>query len=510
MTATELGLLRLSAACDLMVAEMREQAGMHDYDGRVQDLSPSGVAAGLARLGDGPAPQDTHDAAHLQAVENGLRWRFGERAEHRRNPLLHISELDLACYDLEYAPADVRARARAMHLAAWPDAVDAALASMDAVPAPVADALLPAARGLAADLDAERDPAGSDVTGAALRAHARFVAHLEDAAAHGDPEVAVGEAALAREMGVWEDVDVDVADLARRADAERERLRALLEGACGRLDARRTPEELVPDLLADHPDADGVLDDAREVTAEVLAFTAEHRLAPTDGECLVGPAPPSRRWAMAMMAWAGSESDDAPSWYHVTPPEPHWPVEEAEEWLQVFSRTSLPAITVHEVAPGHFSHGRALRNAASPVRRRLTMSTFAEGWAHYAEEMVTELGFRADDPRYVVGVALEALVRVTRLSCAIGMHAGGMSVAEAAARFERDAFLGGSAARSEARRGTFDVGYGRYTWGKLAILDLRERAKASWGTAFSLPRFHEAMLALGSPPIGLLDSALAG
>ena len=36
---------------------------------------------------------------------------------------------------------------------------------------------------------------------------------------------------------------------------------------------------------------------------------------------------------------------------------------EQEEWLEVFSATTLPGITVHEVAPGHFSHGRALRQA---------------------------------------------------------------------------------------------------------------------------------------------------
>ena len=97
-----------------------------------------------------------------------------------------------------------------------------------------------------------------------------------------------------------------------------------------------------------------------------------------------------------------------------------------------------------------------------------------------------EEGFRAGDPRFAIGVALEALVRVTRLACAIGLHTG-MTVAEAARRFEDDAHLAGPAAPSEARRGTFDPTYGRYTWGKLEILDLRERARRDWGAGFSLP-----------------------
>lgn len=67
-----------------------------------------------------------------------------------------------------------------------------------------------------------------------------------------------------------------------------------------------------------------------------------------------------------------------------------------------------------------------------------------------------------------------------------------MTVDQAAVRFTADGFLQGPAALSEARRGTFDPGYGRYTWGKLAIGDLRDRAQGAWGSGFSLPRFHAA------------------
>jgi hypothetical protein len=369
----------------------------------------------------------------------------------------------------------------------------------------VATALVGAVRGLAAGVD----PAEGPHAVAALEAHARLVAHVERFEQEGSPDTAVGAEALARELGVWEVASVDVDALLLAADAERDRLRALLAETSGRLDARRPTAAVVADLLRDHPDTEGVLAEARQVTEEVLAFTREHRLAPwTDGECHVGPAPASRSWATAMMCWAAPEEADAPSQYYVTPPDPSWPAEDVEEWLAVFNRTSLPAITAHEVAPGHYAHGRALRRAGSPVRRWLHSATFAEGWAHYVEEVLVEEGFRADDPRYEIGMCLEALIRVTRLACSIGLHAGGMTVEEATRRFTADAFLGTAAARSEARRGTFDVGYGRYTWGKLAILDLREQARAAWGAGFSLPRFHAAMLDLGSPPIGLLPTAL--
>ncbi|CAN5862043.1 hypothetical protein BH23ACT8_BH23ACT8_24530 [soil metagenome] len=110
-----------------------------------------------------------------------------------------------------------------------------------------------------------------------------------------------------------------------------------------------------------------------------------------------------------------------------------------------------------------------------------------EGWAHYVEELLVEEGFRDGDPRYAAGMAIEALVRVTRLAVSLGVHAGGMTMDEAVGRFARDAFFQGSAARSEAARATFDPTYGRYTWGKLAILAARDRAKAAWGGGYTPP-----------------------
>jgi Bacterial protein of unknown function (DUF885) len=492
---------RLRALCDLSMSAVREYIGRHEYDGRVEDLSPEGVRAALARLGGPPGtpPEpDPHDEAQLAAFERLARLELGELELHRANPLYHVAALDVSCYDREYAPATERAEARRRHLAAWPDAVEAAVAALDRVPAPVAEALLPAAKGLTADLDPS---SGEPVVERAVEAHKRLVAHLEAAAADGHPETALGRGPLERLLGTGEALEVDLGRLEERADAERDRLRAILDEACGRLRPGRPAAEVVAWLLEDHPDADGVLRDAEALTAESIAFTLERGLVPgLDGECLVAPSPPSRRWALAMMSWAAPYEADAPSRYYISPPEP--------DWLKVFSRATLPAITVHEVAPGHFAHGRRLRQLTSDVRRTLLSLSFVEGWAHYTEEVCIEEGFRADDPRFAAGVALEALQRVTRLAVSIGTHAGTMTVAEGAARFEADAFCYGPAARTEAARATFDPTYGRYTWGKLEILRLRDQARARWGAGYSHARFHDALLRLGSPPLGLMADAL--
>ncbi|HUC57995.1 MAG TPA: DUF885 family protein [Streptosporangiaceae bacterium] len=505
---------RLRAVLDLSVPEAREYAGRHEYDGKIQDLSPDGIRAALARM-DAAASQpvplgddapDEYDSTVLTTFERALHVTHGELEFYRINPYYHVANMDLACYDRDYGAEDDRARARAEHLGAWPDAVDAAIAALDRVPAPIAKAVAGAVRGLAAGIPADRD---KKADAAALAAHARLVAHIDDAAANGQPDAALGAAGLSKHMSAVEGTEVDLGRLAGRADAERDRLRERLAESCARIDSSRPAMAVARELVRVHPDADGVLDAARSWTERVIEFTRDANLVPyQDGECLVEVAPESRRWAMAMMSSAAPGEPEGPSIYYITPPDPSWPAHEAEEWLEVFSDTTLPGITAHEVAPGHFSHGRAIRRAPTLVRQSLHSEAFTEGWAHYAEELCVEEGFCADDPRFAIGVWLEALVRVTRLACAIGLHTAGQTVEDCARRFEADTHLSGQAALSEATRATFDPGYGRYTWGKLEIMDLRSQARQAWGSGFSLLRFHSAMLALGSPPLGLLGTAL--
>ena len=391
----------------------------------------------------------------------------------------------MSCYDRDYAPEAERAEARRRHLAAWPDAVDAAVTALDRVAAPVAEALLPAARGLTAGLE----ESGADpVVERALEAHKRLAAHLEAAADGGHRDTALGRGPLERLLGAGEALEVDLGRLEERADAERDRLRALLEEACGRLAPGRPTAEVVAGLLEDHPDADGVLREAQALTAESIAFTLERDLVPgLDGECLVAPAPPSRRWALAMMSWAAPYEADAPSRYYISPPDPGWPADEQDDWLKVFSRTTLPAITVHEVAPGHFAHGRRLRQAHLRRPPDPALAGLRGGLGPLRRGGLRRGGLPRDDPRFAAGVALEALQRVTRLAVSIGTHAGTMTVADGAARFEADAFCYGPAARTEAARATFDPTYGRYTWGKLEILRLRDQARSRWGAGYSLP-----------------------
>ena len=186
---------RLKAVWDVQVPVIRELAGVHEYDGIVMDLSPSGRKAALKRLGPsspGERLADRHDERHLCAAEQAARAE-AEAEALQWNPLPHIENLDLSCYDREYAPEPQRRRAREAHLAQWPEAVGASLESLQAVPAPVAGALLPAVRGLAARINGT-----TGVEVAALEAHTRLLGRIQEAAASGNPDASLGATALAR------------------------------------------------------------------------------------------------------------------------------------------------------------------------------------------------------------------------------------------------------------------------------------------------------------------------
>ena len=107
---------RLRAVWDMSVADVREYSGRHEYDGQIQDLSPEGVRVGLRSLAgaaaEGGRLDDDHDEAQMAVFERAAQVVFGDLELHRSNPYFHIGNMDLACYDREYAPPAERTSAR--------------------------------------------------------------------------------------------------------------------------------------------------------------------------------------------------------------------------------------------------------------------------------------------------------------------------------------------------------------------------------------------------------------
>jgi uncharacterized protein (DUF885 family) len=172
------------------------------------------------------------------------------------------------------------------------------------------------------------------------------------------------------------------------------------------------------------------------------------------------------------------------------------------------------------VWPGHFL--QFLHSNANPSKLEglWVGYAFAEGWAHYAEEMMYERGLGKGDPEKHLGQLTDALLRDVRLLSAIGMHTGGMTVAQSEKMFAAQAFQDPGNARQQAARGTYDPAYLNYTLGKLMIKKIRTDwlAKAQSGAAAGAGAddqarwhdFHDEFLSYGGPPLPLLRKEMVG
>ena len=133
---------------------------------------------------------------------------------------------------------------------------------------------------------------------------------------------------------------------------------------------------------------------------------------------------------------------------------------------------------------------------------------FAEGWAHYAEELMVEKGLAQDAPEKHIGQLLKALLRNVRYMCAIGLHTQGMTVSQCEQMFKEMAYQDPGNARQQAARGTYDPAYLNYTMGKLMIRKLRSDWSASRGGEQAWKQFNDEFLSYGGPPIPLLRAQM--
>jgi hypothetical protein len=264
----------------------------------------------------------------------------------------------------------------------------------------------------------------------------------------------------------------------------------------------------------EHPAAGALVPTAQEQLDELRAFITRQDLVsvPDGTEVVAGATPRFYRWTFASM-WTPGPFETRPlrAYYYITDPDPSWPEDRQEAHLKDFNFGALWSISIHEVYPGHFLHYQHLRPLASSFRKSILFSSTAmvEGWAHYAEQMVIDAGFRKGDATIRLGQLAEALIRLCRTIVGIRLHCEDLSV-EQGVRFFRDhAFLEETAARREAERGTFDPSYVLYALGKLAILKLRDDYRAL-EPGYSLRRFHDTLLGNGTVPLGLHRKLMLG
>ena len=223
---------------------------------------------------------------------------------------------------------------------------------------------------------------------------------------------------------------------------------------------------------------------------------------PGTEEALVDESPPYARSNFAYINIPGAWEKNQPSVYYISPPNPAWPEDVQANY--VAGEADLLFTSIHEVWPGHFLNFLHANRASFFYGRVFVGYAFAEGWAHYTEEMMLDAGLRAGDPEARIGQISNALLRNARFLSTIGLHTRGWSVEDSKQFFIEEAYQSEGTAIQQAARGTYDPAYLNYTMGKLMIKRLRDDWTATRGGRSAWREFHDTFLSYGGPPIPLV------
>jgi uncharacterized protein (DUF885 family) len=330
---------------------------------------------------------------------------------------------------------------------------------------------------------------------------------------------ALGKDLFAEMVKETESVDVPISDIEAAGRADLARNTGALKTACAAFLPKGSIAACIAKVAADKPQG-GPVESARAQLVELKKFIQDNNIVsiPSTDEALVAEAPAYNRSNAAFIQVPGPYDHGVASTYNIAPPDPKWP--KAEQAAYIPSKATLLFTSVHEVWPGHFL--QFLHSNANPDKLEgiWVGYAFAEGWAHYAEEMMIERGLAKDDPEQHIGQLMDALLRDVRLLSAIGLHTEGMTVAQSEKLFREQAFQDPGNARQQAARGTYDPAYLNYTLGKLMIRKLRTDWIAKKGgtePAAGAPAdqalwhdFHDTFLSFGGPPIPLVRKEMVG
>ncbi len=171
---------------------------------------------------------------------------------------------------------------------------------------------------------------------------------------------------------------------------------------------------------------------------------------------------------------------------------------------------NIPVLTLHECEPGHsFQMAVAEEQTSLPsFRRHIYFSGSGEGWGLYSEWLGDELGIYRT-PYEKFGQLSYDMWRAARLVIDTGIHRYGWSRQKAIDYLASHTALSQHEVETEVDRYISWPGQAlAYKLGELDILKLRKEAEAALGPRFDEKGFHDAILALGSVPLNVLEDQM--
>ena len=538
--------------------ELATREGEHRFDDQWGDFSAEGqqrIAADFRARADGlrqiaktvPADADpstagtNHPSLDAQVLADRLEaiaYELDTMKYAERDPSKVLGVIGngiTGLVDHDYAPKHTRMNALATRLARIPDLLKAARARLKEPSRASLENAAIVAKGMAGmlrgpavaewmrsleppsgasakagavdvPLDARLKKGASDAA-AAIDAYAADVAKTFPVArAKDEPIGAEKWATIAR---LREGVTESPADVRKMGEAELARLQAELDALIAQHGKKgETRGAVLERFEQDQPKMGKVLDDYRAANKGVEVWMHAHPFVtvPWDKAKLeIVQTPPHQRGvSLASMNVAGPlEPSVSDARFEVNIPEATMPIAQQKALLRFHAHGAIELVSVHEAIPGHYLQFLFVRDVPSKVRKITGSSTLIEGWAHYCELATREEGYTGGDEVRTHAFYLRmALQRASRVVIDVAENDGSMTVDQAAKFHAENALLAPDTAKIEARRAVvWPANMFSYTYGKLAILKLREETKAREKEAFDLVKFHDRLLSVGLVPI---------
>jgi uncharacterized protein (DUF885 family) len=180
-------------------------------------------------------------------------------------------------------------------------------------------------------------------------------------------------------------------------------------------------------------------------------------------------------------------------------------------WVNTYaleSRTlyTIPALTLHEGAPGHHTQNALAQEHQDqpPFRRFDYISAYGEGWGLYSEKLGLEMDIY-ETPYEHFGRLTYEMWRACRLVIDTGIHAMGWTRQQALDFLASNTALSIHEVTTEIDRYiSWPAQALSYKLGEYTIWQLRGRAEQDLGADFDIRAFHDFILSLGSVPLDVL------
>lgn len=507
--------------------------GLHEYDGLFPDVAPDAVSDWTSKTVElldrvrgeshGLDKDGKFDAMCLETMLERALFDLQDLRGYSTRPTHYAIQLSVTPYlSREYAPIDTRVGAVNKHLRLVPSFLDQASRNLDKTLAqPIVDVAVRQIQGVLRDLDGNASIEASKSSGPvqeefsrakndAVTSAASFIEELREEHSL-SMDFSLGRERFQKLLWVNDRINRPVEEVLEMGLRDLEsNLKALRELA-GKIAPGKPLTTVVDEVQHDHPTAELLIDETAERLRTIEAWLREHDLVsiPAGTRVRVVPTPLHMRatTTAAMSSPGPFEKEGLEGLYYVTPPDDSWDAKTREDWLRHLNYVTLNDISIHEVFPGHYTHRVFTREfGKSMTRKAYGNYAFAEGWAHYCEEMMLDEGYGDDRLRFIQ--LKEALLRDCRFIVSFWMHTQGLGVDQARQFIMENAYMETLPAEREALRGTFDHSYYGYTLGKLFIKKAKERFYQSHPDA-PIKEFHDKLLDLGGAPVGLLEQLIS-